>query len=364
MSLADGWAPFPKQILFEVTYACNMNCKMCYLASSSLNRPHQRMSRDEVERMLDSFYPNLPTVILTGGEPCTRKDFMSLVKAVKRRGMRCVVFTNGSLLDEDTIIALVDVGLDSISISLDGSQEVFHEVTGRGDLYPRVVENIKLLVAHKRDGSPKVCIGSVMSPISIDTQDSLLDFAQACAIDEISFLYLHFVLDADVEQHIEATKMLGLHHKTHINRHMLSDDLASLSSKIRDFVSRTPKDRRFRFVPDLADREIQGWYENKDGFFFRHYCYYHWMNARLMPNGDIYPCERIVLSMGNVLKQNLATIWNSERFREYRQELNVQGVLPICNRCCKMKEYTQGMPHSNLMELEDHWQQILEGFGI
>jgi radical SAM protein with 4Fe4S-binding SPASM domain len=68
---------------------------------------------------------NCPVVLFSGGEPILRGDLFELLAEAKRLGLRTVLSTNGTLIDEDTASKLADSAVGYVGISIDGPEE-FH----------------------------------------------------------------------------------------------------------------------------------------------------------------------------------------------------------------------------------------------
>jgi radical SAM protein with 4Fe4S-binding SPASM domain len=49
-------------------------------------------------------------------------------------------------------------------------------------------------------------------------------------------------------------------------------------------------------------------------------CYYGWLSTRLYPDGEVYPCCRGNVSLGNFNESQFRDIWNGERYRRFRVE--------------------------------------------
>ncbi len=60
-----------------------------------------------------------PIISLFGGEPFLYPDILPLIREIKRRGLTCTVITNGGRL-EALARELVEIGIDSIAVSIDG----------------------------------------------------------------------------------------------------------------------------------------------------------------------------------------------------------------------------------------------------
>ena len=66
-------------------------------------------------------------VVLTGGEPMLRPDLCELARHSSGLGLMVVVGTNGTLLDEARVAALMDAGVGAVGISLDSLDPVYHD---------------------------------------------------------------------------------------------------------------------------------------------------------------------------------------------------------------------------------------------
>ena len=79
-----------------VTQLCNLRCPHCYMSSGE--KLANELSTKEILSILDSFSKNGGRfVTFTGGEVCTRTDFIDIVKYAKYTGLNVEIFTNGTL---------------------------------------------------------------------------------------------------------------------------------------------------------------------------------------------------------------------------------------------------------------------------
>ena len=108
-------------VIFSITGRCNYNCMHC-----SVNAPKAPMGEIPFERicsLLDEMREcGLKNVVLIGGEPLIRGDFLRIMDEVTRRGMFVgEIFTNGSLVTPELLDALDERGLKTLfMISFDG----------------------------------------------------------------------------------------------------------------------------------------------------------------------------------------------------------------------------------------------------
>jgi len=125
---------------------------MCY--TDCFNTPEEiqsELSTSEILRILKELADaGVMDLVLTGGEPLSRPDFMTIYEAAHAQGFLVTVFTNGTLITEEIADRWVNLPPKMIEISLHGmSAEVFERVTQRpGSLEP-CLRGIDLLVKRK-----------------------------------------------------------------------------------------------------------------------------------------------------------------------------------------------------------------------
>jgi MoaA/NifB/PqqE/SkfB family radical SAM enzyme len=133
-------------VYVEPTTACNLSCVTCM--RNVWKEPIGRMDSATFDRVLAGIrtLPEPPTLFFGGlGEPFTHPDLLDMIREAKRLEASVEVISNGILLDEARATALIDLGLDTLWISVDGaSPECYADVRRRDDL-PRVMANLERL---------------------------------------------------------------------------------------------------------------------------------------------------------------------------------------------------------------------------
>ena len=159
----------PWLILMDPTSACNLHCTGCWAA--------------EYGNRLNLTYNDLDSVITqgkelgiyfymyTGGEPLVRKD--DIIKLCKKHN-DCAfhAFTNGTLVDEAFCEQMKEVGNLSLSISLEGFEEVNDLRRGAG-VYEKVLHAMDLLKDSGQIFGTSICYTS--KNIETVTSDEFLD---------------------------------------------------------------------------------------------------------------------------------------------------------------------------------------------
>ncbi len=130
----------------SVTDRCNFRCRYCVPASPFSVIDHEKIARyEEILRITRlACELGITKVRITGGEPFVRKGIFSFlenlcsIKALKDIS----ITTNGALLTQDKIKALIQMGIKRLNFSLDTLDPVkFTSITGR-DRFHRVWDSI------------------------------------------------------------------------------------------------------------------------------------------------------------------------------------------------------------------------------
>jgi radical SAM protein with 4Fe4S-binding SPASM domain len=122
-------------LFWECTLKCNLRCLHCG-SSCEPTSPLRELTTEEMMGILDTIHEDFDTtrmtVAITGGEPLLRHDLYDVMKRMTSFGMCVGIVTNGTLLTEDRVRKLVDAGLRTMSVSIDGPGDLHDKVRGEG----------------------------------------------------------------------------------------------------------------------------------------------------------------------------------------------------------------------------------------
>jgi len=124
-------------VVWNCTRRCNLRCAHCY--SESANRCWEReMSTDEGLALLEDLARfGTPVMLFSGGEPLLRSDLPDLASRATELGLRTVISTNGTLIDQSAAERFRQIGVDYVGVSLDGmrrTNDSFRGVEGAFDM--------------------------------------------------------------------------------------------------------------------------------------------------------------------------------------------------------------------------------------
>ncbi len=137
----------PMLVYWETTLACGLACRHCR-ATASPDRSPLELSTAEGLRLLDDilgFGPPLPHIVFTGGDPLRRPDLEELVAGATARGIGASLAPAVTPdLTKERLATLAAAGIQTISLSLDGSSPERHDglrgVPGTFELTMRAVD--------------------------------------------------------------------------------------------------------------------------------------------------------------------------------------------------------------------------------
>lgn len=281
----------PLILMIEPTNFCNFNCPLCDRGAGKLNRPEGFMSPSQFESLIAAAGNNLKLALLWNqGEPLLNKNFTQMVRAAKKRGIFCVVSTNGSLLDKFAR-DIVDSGLDELIVSLDGAKAETFNLYRRGGDFRSIIEGVKKVV-RLRSGKSTPLISLQFLLLKHNTAE-IADFKKLAADIGADRVLWKTVQVANTE---EAEEYL-------------------------------PQESRFSRYSDKKRLKLRR---------VRKGCWRILYSAVIDWNGNMVPCcfdkdENFLL--GNVFTDGFDQVWRGEKFARFRARL-AQGKPPaICSNC-------------------------------
>ncbi len=121
-------AQAPRLVAWETTRACDLACVHCRAVAQPQSDPRQ-LSTEEAFRLVDDIaaFQEPAILILTGGDPLKREDIFDVAARASRAGLRVVMSPRGTQVTPGTVQRLKEVGVQRISVSLDGSTAELHD---------------------------------------------------------------------------------------------------------------------------------------------------------------------------------------------------------------------------------------------
>ncbi len=280
--------------VFPTTF-CNFKCSYCGHSlglgkmKEIYNFEPQNMPMDTYKRIIaqaGAFPDRVKLLSLTGhGEPLLNKNLPEMIELAKKNDIaeRIEIITNASLLTRETSKALIESGLDTVRISLQGlSASKYNEVCKYKLDFDEFMDNIRYFYQSK--GNCKVFV-------------KVMDIALGPGEDKKFYELFSRISD---RMFIEQCR------------------------PVYDGVN-------YSDASACADR--YGRLHDK-----RQVCPLPFFMLGIFPNGDVEPCDTIYkpVVVGNVNHDTLLGIWQGSRLREFRimQLKKQRGGNSRCGVCC------------------------------
>lgn len=367
--------PMPTFVQLRVTNLCNLRCPMCgqwgdtgiyrtdRFPSSATDGERERarireliglkrqLSLDDYVKLLDEIAPFQPIVSLFGGEPFLYPELLPLVREVKKRGMTCTVITNGGRLEKHAR-ELVESGIDSIAVSIDGPPEVHNRIRGQAGSFERAAAGVQAVARWRRElGRPVPMLIAIIPITELNLAEigPGIEALRELPIDTINVGLRWFVpKEVGAQYELVMKETFGIRAESWKGfdfewpdggeavhtRHMT--DLVKLLKTLRRrrWLDSTRGKPWISFVPDVRPDEVPSYFAEFDRVFGHELCPVAWYFAQVEPDGEVCFCGDFPdYFIGNVRKQPFAEIWRGEKAQKFREKL-AKEPLPICNRCC------------------------------
>ena len=167
---------FPQQVVWEITFACNMNCIHC--GTSAGKARSDELTTDESLSLIDELTDlGAEMITLSGGEPLLRKDWKLLAQRIRDNGAKSYLISNGYAITEEVVDEFERLRFDNVGISLDGTEKTHNFIRRREKSWRRVVNAMKMM---SENGNISFCAVTCVSNINLDELDEIRNILIDC----------------------------------------------------------------------------------------------------------------------------------------------------------------------------------------
>jgi radical SAM protein with 4Fe4S-binding SPASM domain len=274
----------------EPTNNCNLRCRFCSREAIEKHRGLGFMPFKKFKYIVGTYSKQLISPVLAmHGEPTSHPDLSRMIKLVKDHGAHSVsITTNGTLIDEDLFMKLVNAGLDGMEISFEGTDKTNYEYQRVGAKFDVTKNNILRMCELKTRYHLPINLGINIIDNAI-THDRLPEF--------IAYW----------------SKVPGLNRVD--------------TGRIIDWVGTLDKSR----FKELVREET---YAHPFSKF--NVCPIAWFKIGIDYNGWVVPCcHWFTEPMGNIFEEPLETIWNGPKYIAFRKLMLKKGrhAHDYCAKC-------------------------------
>jgi len=334
-----GYSLPPTIIVIEVTYKCNLRCKTCWFYGNSGiikdKKIEEGLNFKQLKKLVDEVAWFRPYIYLTGGEPLINKNSVDFINYAKRKGLVVGIVTNGTLLTKENSERLINIGLDFITVSIDGPEKIHNKIRGF-KCFEKSMEGIKNILEIRRRKNkkfPVVTLNCTISDYNYEYLEEIVNIGENLGVDIIALQHPCFLLKKTIKAHHAVFKSLFKTSENLVNGFendsALKIDVQKLY-KIIDKIKKKKKNVDLRLFQDFPFEQMKDYYEKEIATNNR--CINPWYSATIKPNGDVSPCLGYVV--GNINDGSFMKIWNNQKFRSFRKILKQKKYFPGCIRCC------------------------------
>jgi MoaA/NifB/PqqE/SkfB family radical SAM enzyme len=345
------------KVYIEPTSDCNLNCKTC--VRHSWDEELGFMELDDYKKLIEELkeFDGLEKISFWGiGEPLFHPQIAEMIELGSGLGVRTQIITNALLLDHKKAEALLEAGLDSLVVSVDGtSPETMADIRSGADL-KTVIENVRSFHS-LRDKKQKNCEIGIEYVIMKSNVDELKDLRKLAFRMGASFIFLTNLLPYTEDMSDEILYSFSI-----------SRSQPEIRTEHRPEIYLPPTDLREDIIRDLSAVGGKSSSISTTQVPFnphRGYCKFiedgsiavNWQGEispciALMHSYDLYIREREKhinkFSLGKITEESLLEIWNKEKFKDFRKKVK-EFPFSDCTQCsgCEMSKENTEDCHGN-----------------
>lgn len=320
-----------------VTYRCNFSCEMCDFPQKGCGRQRageQELDTDSFRRIIGEFARlGTPGLGFTGGEPMLRADIYDLLAYTHQQGMITHLNTNGYFIDDQAAGRLVDIGVESVNISLDGACPETHDrIRSHSGAFERATAAVERLhrLRRQRGAFLRIKIVAVIDGSNIDEVPDLIRLSHQLGADCIEFIPRQPFSDADLAS----------------DRSAAADE--ALPAKVDKMVEHVKNAANEGFGIENSPAHLRLFRSALAGLPSPVRCRAGYNSLLVDCYGDVFTCFPFISwgrPAGNIRNSSLVDLWKSPEYQKHRD------VASGCHDC-----YLNGQLELNL--LFDHRARI------
>lgn len=126
---AEDFGKNPLMFYYEVTRACDLQCKHCRASAQHEAAPDE-LTHEQSLQLIEQVasFPRKPNMCFTGGDPLKRADIFDLLKFAVSKGIMTALTPSATpLATFEAFRNAKEAGVSAIGISLDGADAVTHD---------------------------------------------------------------------------------------------------------------------------------------------------------------------------------------------------------------------------------------------
>lgn len=302
----------PKNVVWDVTYACNLQCAHC-LTSSGSSRDGELNTKQALSLIDKLAEAELFSLSLSGGEPFLRPDLLTLLRHIAGTRMRIDIATNGLHLPSSLLKSLRDLPVFQVQVSIDGIGEQHDQLRGHKGSFEAACSSIQRL----QEEGIVVSVSTTVTLSNVNNLNQIIDLALKLGCS--GFKAIPFLPAGRGRLH---EKELQLDAKAYLQ---LSQTLVRRSEELRGQMS-ISTETTFAFL--LGAPQNRTFSNGPMG------CSAGYDTISIGADGTVYPCPFLQeFPLGNLMRNSLKSIWKEAPILKKLRNLDKQDIGDPCCNC-------------------------------
>lgn len=180
-------------IVWNLTPSCNLSCSHCYIEASKGHSP-DFLDTDKCKKIISDLAEfGVPVILFSGGEPLLRKDFFELAHFTRDSGIRAVLSTNGTLINEGIAERIKESGVEYAGISIDGREGTHDTLRGAKGAFKLASDGVR----NCRESGIKTGVRFSLMKDNAKDLEFIFDFVRNEGINRLCIYHLVYSGRAD-----------------------------------------------------------------------------------------------------------------------------------------------------------------------
>jgi radical SAM protein with 4Fe4S-binding SPASM domain len=125
-----------------------LRCKHCYIEAEDHDYEKELSTAEAEVFIKDLAQMKVPVLLFSGGEPIIRKDIFQLGAMASELGLRPVISSNGTLINDSTAEAIKAAGFQYVGISIDGAPGTHDDFRNHQGAFALALKGIRTCLEH------------------------------------------------------------------------------------------------------------------------------------------------------------------------------------------------------------------------
>ncbi len=307
-------------IQWHLTDICNYRCRHCYQEGYSDSGPDFQKLLEYLRKFEEFIVPFKQSnkdfrahINFTGGEPFLKPELLDLLEVVNKNGFFSFgILSNGLLLSENELLRLKQLKPRFVQLSLEGNEKINDSIRGKGT-FREIIHAIK---TYKKLGI-RVLISFTANSKNFKTFPDVVRIARKLKVYKVW-----------TDRYLPNDK---------------KDELSLSTSQVQEF---------FQIIGNEQKRKISNFFSKtiiSSGRALQfltngglpYTCSAGTTLIAILPNGDILPCRRLPIKIGNLDCDDLTDVYqNNSLLNDLRSEKDSENE---CSKCYYNKSCNGGL---------------------